>query len=210
MRVLVLCGDYWHPASVVREGLTPLEEKGFTFDYVEDASAWAPDQMQDYPVVMVSKSNNVSEQNRDHWMTPEVETAFRDYVAGGGGLFITHSGTAGYRETEVFRALTGGYFTTHPEQCPVTVEPQPDHPLTAGATQFTLTDEHYHMALDEPNLDVYVATTSEHGTQPGAWVRTEGEGRVCVLTPGHNVEVWLNPSFQKLLENGLRWSSKSL
>jgi hypothetical protein len=31
---------------------------------------------------------------------------------------------------------------------------------------------------------------------------------VCVLTPGHNVEVWQHPSFQALLVNGLDWCGK--
>jgi type 1 glutamine amidotransferase len=57
---------------------------------------------------------------------------------------------------------------------------------------------------------VFLTTTSEHGTQPGGWTRTEGEGRVCVLTPGHNLEVWLQPSFQALLLNTLRWCSREL
>ena len=92
----------------------------------------------------------------------------------------------------------------------VTVEPLGGHPLTAGSGPFTLVDEHYMMELDDTGADVYVTTTSEHGTQPGGWTRTEGEGRVCVLTPGHNVEVWGHPSFQALLTNGLRWCSKTL
>jgi hypothetical protein len=29
-----------------------------------------------------------------------------------------------------------------------------------------------------------------------------------VLTPGHNLEVWLHPDFQKLLHNGLTWLAK--
>jgi len=37
------------------------------------------------------------------------------------------------------------------------------------------------------------------------YVRTQGRGRVCVLTPGHNLPVWLNPQFQKLLTNALNW-----
>jgi type 1 glutamine amidotransferase len=38
--------------------------------------------------------------------------------------------------------------------------------------------------------------------------RLEGEGRVAVITPGHNVEVWLQPGFQTLLRNGLAWCIK--
>ena len=41
--------------------------------------------------------------------------------------------------------------------------------------------------------------------RPGGWTREEGTGRVCVLTPGHNVEVWLHPIYQALLGNTLRW-----
>ena len=63
----------------------------------------------------------------------------------------------------------------------------------------------YFMALDDPQADLLMTTTSEHGTQPGGWTRSEGQGRVCVLTPGHNIAVWLHPSFQALLRNALRW-----
>jgi type 1 glutamine amidotransferase len=66
-------------------------------------------------------------------------------------------------------------------------------------------DEHYFMALDDTKADVFVATVSEHGEQPGGWRRKEGRGRVAVLTPGHNLEVWLHSSFQVLLRNCLRW-----
>ena len=66
------------------------------------------------------------------------------------------------------------------------------------------------MALDDPQAEVFVTTTSEHGQQPGAWRRAEGAGHVAVLTPGHTVEVWLHPSFQALLLNALRWCGKAL
>ena len=66
------------------------------------------------------------------------------------------------------------------------------------------------MTLDDPEADVFVTTTSEHGEQPGGWRRVEGSGRVILLTPGHNLEVWLHPSFQALLRNSLRWCGKLL
>jgi type 1 glutamine amidotransferase len=92
----------------------------------------------------------------------------------------------------------------------VTVEPQAGHLLTAGSTPFAAVDEHYQMALDDDQADVFLTTISEHATQPGGWTRTEGQGRVCVLTPGHNLEVWVQPSYQTLLLNALRWCSREL
>jgi len=81
----------------------------------------------------------------------------------------------------------------------VTVQPKAGHPLCHDVAAFTLTDEHYFIDLDDAGADVFLTTTSEHGSQPGGWTRVEGKGRICVLTPGHNLEVWLQPSFQTLL-----------
>lgn len=205
MRALVLCDDYWHPARTVRAGLTPLADAGFTFDWIEDAREWSAARLADYPVVILTKANNVSAADRTEWVTPEVEEGFRDYVRGGGGLLAIHSGTVGYRETPILRALLGGVFEQHPPQCDVTIAPHGDHAPTTGLAPFTVRDEHYHMALDATDATLFLDTTSEHGGQPGGWTREEGAGRVCVLTPGHNVEVWLHPTFQALLTNALRW-----
>ena len=40
MRVLVLCDDFYHPARVARAGLAPLEERGWSFDWIEHAGDW--------------------------------------------------------------------------------------------------------------------------------------------------------------------------
>ncbi len=203
MRVLVIADDYWHPGKIARAGLELLQEH--EFDYIEDATDWSAEAMAAYPVTLFVKSNNITAENRDPWMTPEVEAAFAAYVQAGRGMLVVHSGTAGYRDTPTLRALMGGVFEQHPKQCPVTITPHAGHALCRGVEPFTLVDEHYHMIVDDPGVDVFVTTTSEHGDQPGAWTRAEGAGRVCVLTPGHNVEVWQHPSFQALLRNTLAW-----
>ena len=128
MKVLVLCDDRWHPAATVRNGLAPLEQRGFTFDFMEDATDWSAQKMSQYPVVILSKSNDVSSSNYDNWMTPEIEVAFQDYVRGGNGLLVIHSGSAGYKETPILRKLVGGVFAHHPAQCDVTIVPRDGHP----------------------------------------------------------------------------------
>jgi type 1 glutamine amidotransferase len=205
MRILVFCGDHWHPARVPREGLGELTNAGFEFDWIEDARAWSPESLAAYPLVILAKSNNVSSADESPWMTDAVQSAFAGYVRAGNGLLVLHSGTAGYDQAPVLRRLLGGVFLRHPEQCPVTLDPKPDHPLCAGCAPFTLKDEHYLMEMEDPAPEVFATTRSEHGEQPGAWRRKEGAGRVAVLTPGHNLEVWLHPSFQNLLLNLMRW-----
>jgi uncharacterized protein len=210
MKILVLCDDYWHPARVPREGLRALIQTEFTFDWVENTQDWSPETMMDYPLVILTKSNNVSATNQTGWMTDTVQAAFLAYVGNGNGLLAIHSGTAEYDQTPILRSLLGGVFNHHPEQCPVTVNPLLGHPLCAGSAPFTRKDEHYFMAMEDPQVDVFMTTSSEHGEQPGGWRRVEGNGRVAVLTPGHNLEVWLHPSFQALVLNAARWCGKLL
>jgi len=209
MRVLAICDDYWHPAATARGGLDALQDCEYEFDWIEDAADWSAERMAEYGLVLFAKSDNVTAADKSSWVTEAVQRAFVDYVRRGGGLLVIHSGTV-YAEVPVMRGLIGGAFLSHPKQCPVTVEPQPGHPLTAGSEPFTVVDEHYQMVLDDTGADVFMTTTSEHGTQPAGWTRAEGEGRVCVLTPGHNLEVWQHPSYQTLIVNGLRWCSKAI
>ena len=205
MRTLVLCDDYYHPAHIARTGLAPLKARGFEFDWIEHAAGWSAERMRACPAVIFTKMNHVSAADQQPWVTEEVQDAFLDYVRQGNSLLVIHSGSAGYDDLPALRGLMGGVFTRHPPQCPVTVEPRAGHHLTSGSASFMVLDEHYFMNLDDNQADVFLMTISEHGTQPGGWTRGAGAGRVCMLTPGHNVDVWLHPSYQAVVENCLRW-----
>lgn len=205
MRTLVLCDDYWHPARTARTGLAPLEASDFAFDWIEHADDWSAQRMHDYRTVLFTKMNHTSATDQRPWVDDAVQATFLDYVRQGNGLLVIHSGAAGYAEMPVMRRLMGGAFLHHPPQCQVTVEPHPGYHLTPNADSFTLVDEHYHMALDDEQADVFLSTRSEHGTQLAGWTRLEGHGRVCLLTPGHNIEVWLQPSYQAVIASAMRW-----
>jgi type 1 glutamine amidotransferase len=205
MRILVFCDDYWHPASTPRIGLKGLEQKGFQFDWIEDANDWPVNRLTKYPVVILTKANNISSVDQTPWVTKGVQDIFLDYVQRGNAILAIHSGIAGYEQLPIMRALMGGAFREHPDQCMVTIEPQPGHQLCAGCIPFTLMDEHYFIDLDDDQAEVFTTTSSEYGTQPGGWIRFEGQGKICVIAPGHNLQVWEHPSFQTLLTNVLLW-----
>ena len=204
-RTLVFCDDSAHPASLTRDGLAALGEGGLEFDWVEDPSEWRIGNLQAYPLVIISKANNRSRVDHAPWAAEETGQAFVEHAAAGNGILFLHSGTALYDNAPSLCRLMGGVFTGHPPQCPVTVSPRAGHPLTAGSAAFTLVDEHYMMEMNDPNVSLFLHTESEHGRQPAGWTRAEGNGRVCVLTPGHNPAVWRHPSFQSLLRNSLAW-----
>lgn len=205
MQVLTLCGDKYHPAKNMRKGLSWLENAGFQLDWLEDAEDWRADKLDAYPLVILAKSNHMSAEADDPWMTMEIQTAFVNYVRQGGGLLAIHSGIADYDESARLRKLLGGVFVHHPPQCPVTISPKLGHPVTTGSYSFTLPDEHYFVVMDDIQADVFLTSTSKHGQQPAGWIRTEGKGRVGVLTPGHNPAVWHHTSYQTLVANLLHW-----
>ncbi|MEM7134100.1 MAG: ThuA domain-containing protein [Chloroflexota bacterium] len=205
MQTLVLCDDSAHPAALTRDGLMGLGDCGYEFDWQEDPNDWSAEGMSQYSLVIFSKANNTSLTDSSPWATEETGAAFANYVNQGNSILFLHSGTALYNDSPSLCHLMGGIFVGHPAQCPVTVEPQKGHPLTAGSSAFTDKDEHYQMEMNDPNVDLFLNTTSEHGTQPGGWTRTQGTGRVCVLTPGHNLPIWHHPSYQALLRNSLGW-----
>ena len=205
MRTLVLCDDSAHPASLTRDGLTALGDSGLEFDWMADPDAWRAEGLNDYALVIFSKANNFSQTDPTPWATEETGKAFVNYVEAGNSILFLHSGTALYDNAPSLCGLMGGIFVGHPAQCPVTVAPRDGHPLTAASETFTLMDEHYMMEMNDRNVDLFLHTVSEHGTQPAGWTRTQGQGRVCVLTPGHNPDVWRHPSYQALLRNSLAW-----
>lgn len=210
MKTLVLCEDAAHPADLTREGLQGLGECGCEFDFVVDAGNVSSDRLKEYPLIVFSKANQKSGEDKAPWADDATGQVYTDYVKRGNSILFTHSGTAVYKDLPSFRSLMGGVFVGHPPQCDVTVEPKDDHPLTEGSDTFTLRDEHYMMEMYDDDVDVFLTSNSEHGSQPAGWTRTEGDGRVCVLTPGHHVNVWHHPAYLPVLANCLAWCKAPL
>jgi type 1 glutamine amidotransferase len=213
MRILVFCDDPYHPAANIRAALAPFAQyEGFQLDWLEDGRDWDPRQLDSYEVALLTKSNNLSHADAAPWLIGDVTRCFADFVSRGGGLLAVHSGIASYKDVPAVRAVLGGVFLSHPPVCDVLLQAAANHPIAAGVPPlFRIVDEHYHVALDDTSADVFLTSESSHGAQPAGWSRVEGKGRVCVLTPGHFPSVWLNPAYQQLLVNALRWvAPKSL
>ena len=227
MRVLLICDDYWHPGQVPVDGVQPLKERGFLFDIIKDANDFKPEILKDFPVVILCKCDEKTPEDQTSWKTDAVQQAFIDYVENGGGLLVIHTALVAGENTEALDKLIGSRFSFHPADSPVTVQPVKPHPIVDGVGMFCEIDEHYRLDIISDDIDIIMASYSapqgeeskledEPYHNSTAWigaagyVRTQGNGRVCVLTPGHLLPVWHNPEYQKVLENALKWCSKSI
>lgn len=197
VKILILCNDKWHPASLVKKGLDFLEDK-HEITWVDGTEDWTSDTLCNYSLVILSKSGN-------YWMTKQIGEDFNNYVESGGSLLAIHSGTAEYDEYKDFTKLLGGFFTHHPKQCLVKYKPEPNHELTSKVVSFHYEDEHYFVNTYNDDLDIFLYSESKHGVQPAGWRKKFGLGKVSVLTAGHNLEVWQCFNNRTLIENIINW-----
>lgn len=212
-KILLLCDNRWHPAEVIEKGLATRRDDRFCFDIVKAAKdILTPERIAKYRAIVCCKSNSVIAANDAPWFEPGVTEVcpaeFEEYVRAGGGFLAVHSGLA-YRKDQCpdYCALVGSAFITHPPRCTVNLSvTNPGHPVAAGVPDFTIRDEHYAMEMLCNDADFFMESSSEKGgTQPAGYTRTMGKGRLCVLTPGHTLDVWENEHFQKLFTQALEW-----
>lgn len=227
MQVLLICDDYWHPGNVPIEGLAPLKKHGFDFDIITDAGKFDPKSLDDYPVCILSKCDEVSASDKSSWKTKAVQEQFAQYVRRGGGLLAIHTALVAGENTARLDKLIGSKFTFHPKDAPVHVQAVKKHPIVNNVGMFCEIDEHYRLEILADDIDVFMASYSNeqgesskfeedpyHNTT--AWLgaagytRCEGKGRICVLTPGHLLSVWHNAEYQKVLINSINWCGKAI
>ena len=227
MRILLICNDHYHPGDVPVKGTTFLVDKGIEIHVQGNAGNFDPAALPNYDAVIMAKCDHISPEDHTSWKTDAVQDAFIKYVEDGGGLLVIHNGTVAGDNTQKLDQLIGSRFAFHPSDCPVTVQPIKPHPITEGVEMFTEDDEHYRLEILAPDIDILLASyappqgskfkyeTEPYFNVPGyiaaaGYVRTQGKGRVCVLTPGHGHNVWANPNFQRLVENAIRWCANYL
>lgn len=204
MKVLVLADDYWHPSDVVMAGLAPLMNPAREFTLSQTA-----DDFDDYDVILLCKSNRVSADDEGQFMEGTFADKLTAFVEGGGGLLVVHAGIVAPNTSDTLYALIGSKFDHHPEQCVVSYEPKGEHPVVQGVQVFSCQDEHYFITLDEhAQVDIFLSSVSEHGSQVAGYAMQRGRGRIAVLTPGHNEPVWLDVQMQRLLVQALDWCGR--
>lgn len=212
MKVLLICDDLWHPAEVLERGLGCLAADGYELDFVKTAKdILTPEMLRRYPVIINAKGNSVNAANNEPWfeetVTEVMPEDFKEYIEQGGGFIALHAGNTYRKETQkAFSDLIGNSFLGHPLRCPVTVKPVGSHPVLSGVESFTERDEHYQIGDLAQDIDVFLETESKPGgTQVAGYSRSIGEGRLCVITPGHTLAMLENKNFRRLLENAIEW-----
>lgn len=187
------------------------EVVGIAEDQAQMNAALAPDRLKDLDLVFFANTTG------DLGMTPEVKTAFYNWIKDGGAYAGVHSASDTYHGDAEYLDLVRGEFLTHGPQVKVKVFNQdPKHPATKGLPEmFEIYDEIYQFKnWDRSRVHVLLSLKNhpdpkraeETGDYAVAWTNRLGKGRMFYTSLGHREDVYQNEIYLQHLTGGLLWA----
>ncbi len=146
-------------------------------------------------------------------LPPEVQQAIEDHVTGGGALLALHPGTwFNWPEwPNLHHDLLGGGARGHEPLRPFEVQlARADHPALQGVpASFSVTDELYRSERDNTFVPIEILAYGKSAHTPDrfpvVWTPQLKDGRVLVITLGHDGDAHQHPAFRALLRSGVEW-----
>ena len=149
---------------------------------------------------------NFHRQNPD----PETAEAILSLADNGQGLVILHHAILAFPEWEDFADICGigdrKFGFSNGEKVNVHVADS-QHPITAGISDWDMTDETY--SMKSPGEDSHVLLTTDNPTSVEiiGWTRTYRNSRVFCFQSGHDNETYTVPQFREVLARGIHWAA---
>ncbi|MBB4901202.1 lectin [Streptomyces griseomycini] len=200
--------------SSIDDGIAALRDLGtannFSVVATEDAQAFTTGNLARYKaVVFLSTTGDV--------LNAAQQTAFEQYVQGGGGYVGVHAAADTEYDWPFYEGLAGALFHSHPAVQTATVEVEDRaHDATAhlGGT-WQRTDEWYNYRTNPRTTAHVLASLDEtsysggnmSGDHPIAWCKDYQGGRAFYTGGGHTDESYAEPAFRRHLLGGIRWAA---
>jgi hypothetical protein len=151
-------------------------------------------------------------------MPPEKQTNLRNFVESGKGVVVLHHGICGrvdwpwwYEEVVggrwLFEPANGMPASTYKHDEEISVKPVMEHPITKGVGAFRIWDETYKGLWISPKVKVLLETDHPLSDKPVAWIGPYEKARVVYIQLGHDRNANLNPNYQRLVRNAIRWAA---
>lgn len=140
-------------------------------------------------------------------LSDEKAIGLRDYVLEGGKVLFIHNGICLAKHSEVL-SVSGGEFTHHPEMADLKVSLDQEHPIGKCVEAFTVFEEPYFYEFlegmeDSEDMVFFMKYTYDDDEYPSGWSLKAGKGMTVNLHPGHNRQVFENPTYQKVIKQAV-------
>lgn len=186
---------------------TLATDAGMVADATEDATAFTPQNLARYRVVVFASTTG-------DVLDDAQQAAMEGFIRGGGGFVGVHAAADTEYEWPWYGELVGAYFLSHPPGLQTT-QVQPEHAGKPVGTRWPITDELYNYRRNpRPQVRV-IATVDEAGYEGGtmgsdhpiAWCRPFDGGRSWYTGLGHDAKVYADANVVGHLVRGLRYAS---
>lgn len=221
MRLFVLTGGS-HPYEESTPVLSRfLREAGHQVHVTDETEELLTDEFKSYDTVVFN-----TRREDDMTLSTEERTALTQFIGGGKGFVCLHISTCQPKDWPKYHDVTGGGWVTgtsfHPPYGQFTVNVKNrSHPGSAEIDHFVTNDELYMGINFAEDNDVFLTGDSDEGTHvwggrpthmpggtfPLAWTRRYGKGRVFVTLLGHDSLSFQTTQFQRLVLNGVDWTT---
>ncbi|KAA9008428.1 ThuA domain-containing protein [Paenibacillus spiritus] len=204
-RKCLLLGEYthphFHPLQGIDKEITHILGDMMTVQCSENRKLLLEEHLAGYDLCIA-----YNELWSEH-VSPQQTAGLLNYVSGGGGLIVLHTGISLASRYELAQ-LFGARFTGHPPYTELNFRPG-EHVITEGLEPFTLEEEPYRFDFD-PFTEKTVLLEYEHEGEwwPAAWSHSYGQGRVVFLMPGHHEPSFHHPAVRELLLRSAKWAAR--
>ncbi|MBP2328214.1 type 1 glutamine amidotransferase [Kibdelosporangium banguiense] len=195
-------------------GIQMIRELGsansFTVTATEDANQFNASNLAQYEaVVFLSTTGDV--------LNPTQQTAFENYIRGGGGYVGIHSASDTEYDWPFYGELVGAYFSSHPaiQQATERVENRAHQATQHLNPAWVRTDEWYNFRTNVRST-ARVLTTLDESTYSGGgmgadhpftWCKTLQGGRSFYTGNGHTQASYTEADFRSLVLGGIRYAA---
>ncbi|MDQ3003502.1 MAG: ThuA domain-containing protein [Fibrobacterota bacterium] len=216
LKMVVLTGGHGFPRT---ELMSLFEGK---YDYVEynkengtaifdDISNWNYDM-----IIFHNYEQNMTQKRMDNLLDL--------FYKRGIPFVITHHAIVNYLQWPQFGKIIGARYylgdnqntvggitypvSTFREGVTINVETVGTHPILNGIPKFfSVVDEVYGQMYFDSGSTVLLRTNNPESDGPVAWTRQFGKSKMFYMQLGHSPEIYSDPTYRKLIEQGIAWAS---
>jgi cytochrome c len=193
-------------AAIVKLG----RQNGLAVDTTENAAFFTDENLKKYGAVLfLNTTGGVLDANQ--------QAAFERFIRAGAGYVGIHAATDTDHQWPWYTALSGAWFTGHPDQDTVqTTVVSRDHISMKGFPEhWWIKDELYNFGNLNPDIKVLLTIDEKAyeggdmgGFHPMSWYHEFDGGRSFYTAFGHREDLYTNPVYLKHLLGGIQYALK--
>jgi len=129
-------------------------------------------------------------------------SALINYVECGGTLLAIHSAAASFKQELDFKNLMGGKFSHHGAIQEYKIHPANNRQIgmQSSLPSCIIKDELYFHEFSN-DIEIILETSTAEHTEPVAWTKLRGKGKIIYFAPGHRAAIFKKPEVIQIIKS---------